>query len=82
MIQVKALQHELEQLPAEEKLQLAHWLLDSVLTKKERPLVTIAETNPLLAVAGMFNGGPGDTAERAEEILKDELNVVEGFQKP
>jgi hypothetical protein len=58
MIQVKALQRELKKLPAEEKLQLAHWLLDSVLADKERP------------VAAMAEGGPGDAAERAEKVMK------------
>ena len=41
-----------------------------------------AETNPLLALAGMFDGGQGDTAERAETILKNELNAITGFAKP
>jgi hypothetical protein len=36
---------------------------------------------PALALAGMFDGGPGDTAERAETILKNELNAVAGFAK-
>lgn len=82
MMQVKELQQELKQLPEEARLQLAHWLIDSVLAEKERPLAAMADENPLLAVAGMFNGGPGDTAERAEEILKTEINAQDGFGQP
>jgi hypothetical protein len=70
MMPVKALQKELKNLPAEEKLQLAHWLLDSILADKERPVAAMAEINPLLEIAGMFEGGPGDTAERAQEAMK------------
>jgi hypothetical protein len=70
MMQIKALQQELKQLPADEKLQLAHWLLDSILADKERPVAAMAGTNPLLEIAGMFEGGPGDTAERAKEEMK------------
>ena len=31
--------------------------------------------NPLLRVAGRFHGGPGDSAECAEEILANEVDI-------
>ncbi len=69
-LELKALEDELAALPAETRLQLARRLIDSVLQE--------AGTGPpdparaLLSWAGRFDGGPGDTAERAEEILAQE----------
>ena len=52
--------------------QLARWLLDSVLNESKR--YAADPGNALLTWAGRYNGGPGDTAERAEDIL--ELDIV------
>jgi hypothetical protein len=32
-----------------------------------------------MALAGRFAGGPGNTAERAEEILEAEVNSISGL---
>jgi hypothetical protein len=70
MLDLKLLEDELSTLTAAERLQLARWLVDSVL----RDTVTPADpARSLLAMAGRFSGGPGDTAERAEEILEAEI---------
>jgi hypothetical protein len=79
MFDLRDLQQELKHLSIEERLRLAHWLLDSVLIEKERSVATMAGANPLLDIAGRFEGGPGDTAEQAEEILKAEINAKNGF---
>jgi hypothetical protein len=79
MLDLKDLQQELKHLSTEERLRLAQWLLDSVLTEKERSVATMAGANPLLDMAGRFEGGPGDTAEQAEEILKAEVRARNGF---
>jgi hypothetical protein len=74
---LQQLEQELLVLPADERLRLARWLLDTLLEAKvnrtERPV------NPLLRVAGRFHGGPGDSAERAEEILSNEVDATYGF---
>jgi len=75
-IDTELLQHDLLDLPVPERLKLAHWLLGTVMPASE---TTENQENPLLAFAGMFAGGPGDTAERAEEILEAEVNAVDGF---
>lgn len=68
MMELESLQQELRSLPKTERLKLAHWLLDSLVEP------TIATTNPLLAWAGLFDGGPGNTAEQAEAILEAEID--------
>ena len=75
-IDTELLQHDLLDLPVPERLKLAHWLLGTVMPVSE---TTESQGNPLLAFAGMFSGGSGDTAERAEEILEAEVNAVDGF---
>lgn len=74
---IQQIEKELIILPTDEKLRLARWLLDTVLESKSQG--DIEDKNPLLRVAGLFSGGPGDTAERAEEILADEVNSVYGL---
>jgi hypothetical protein len=69
-LELKALEVQLTTLSAEERLQLARWLVDSVLRETRKPAATV---RPLISVAGQFNGGPGDTAERAEEILEADI---------
>ncbi len=69
-LELKALEDELTALTTEERLQLARWLVDSVLRETGKPVNKI---RPLVSLAGQFSGGPGDTAERAEEILEAEI---------
>ena len=84
------LQQELKQLSRQERLQLAHWLLDSLVEIDEQENKHTETTNghsqpqpappqPLLRWAGMFAGGPGDTAERDEEILEAEIDAIRGW---
>jgi hypothetical protein len=68
-LELKALEAQLTTLSVEERLQLARWLVDSVLRETRLP----ATIRPLASLAGQFNGGPGNTAERAEEILEAEI---------
>jgi metal-responsive CopG/Arc/MetJ family transcriptional regulator len=35
--------------------------------------------NPLMALVGLFDGGPGDTSERTEEILEEEIDPISGW---
>jgi hypothetical protein len=72
----RLLQQELLDLPGQERLKLAHWLLGTVVETLE--ITAESHNNPLLAFAGMFAGGPGNTAERAEEILETEVNLESG----
>jgi hypothetical protein len=78
-IDLEVLEDELSSLTPEERLQLARWLVDSVLRESKDPPVDPAHA--LLTWAGRFNGGPGDTAERTEEILKAEIGR-NGFGDP
>lgn len=74
---IEQLENELIELAPEDRLRLAHWLLDTLIsrnTTEKQP-----DSNPLLSVAGRFSGGPGDSAERAEEILAEEVNSEYGL---
>jgi hypothetical protein len=74
---IQNLQIELLKLPAQERLHFLHHLIDTpqITNKVEMP------ANPLLPLAGHFVGGPGDTAERAEEILEAEINPASGLSQ-
>lgn len=74
---LQQLEQELIELPATERLRLARWLLDTLLDANDRSVQQ--PENPLLRVAGRFHGGPGDTAERAEEILMHEVDATYGL---
>ncbi len=78
-IDTELLQQDLLDLPRTERLKLAHWLLGTIMTTSK---ATETQGNPLLAFAGMFSGGSGNTAERAEEILEAEVNALHGFGVP
>lgn len=69
-LELETLQDELIALSLEERLRLARWLVDSVLHETYEPVKTV---RPLSSLAGQFSGGPGDTAQRAEEILEAEI---------
>ncbi|MBI1760666.1 MAG: hypothetical protein HYR56_04440 [Acidobacteria bacterium] len=82
-------------LPEQEKLLLAHRLLESVVVKTNGQPTTaeaqsVADTaepsdelSPsakwLLSMAGMYSGGPRDTGERADEICAAEIKRRSGF---
>jgi hypothetical protein len=92
MIAQQELQHLLT-LPDQEKIILAHHLLESLVKKQPVELALspppIPETpentdvHPsvkwLLSMAGMYSGGPGDTGERADEICHTEIKRRSGF---
>jgi hypothetical protein len=82
MIELEALQNELKLLPKEKKLVLAHWLLDSLADTTnsiDHDITAEKGEHPLLRWAGIFSGGPGDTAERDEEILEAEIDKISGW---
>jgi len=89
---VKRLQNELADLSLTEQLQVANWLIEKVLKQVSKTISSNSVSyssdsatkqapvpNPLMALAGRFAGGPGNTAERAEEILEAEVNAVSGL---
>ncbi len=51
-------------------------LVERELRRREQPEPAndSAADNPLLQMAGMFSGGPGDTAERVDEVVAEELD--------
>ncbi len=69
---------ELLRLPAQERLRLARWLIDSMLEDAPQPA---AVSTGLLALAGRYEGGAGDSAERHEEILAAEVDSTTGLSK-
>jgi len=78
--------HALLKLPLEERLRLARWLIDSAIGQMPSTPSgdaaadeQAAAANGLLALAGRYAGGPGDTAERAEEILEAEADSTRGL---
>ncbi len=73
--QLEKRQQDLMALSAQEQLRLARWLLDRAIDNLEASnRGEQSSANGLLALAGRFSGGPGDTAERAEEILEAEVH--------
>ena len=79
---------ELLQLPAQERLRLARWLIDSTLEDKSavnntpdaEPDAPSPAAAWLLSIAGKFSSGkPSNSAERHEEILLAEVDKVRGF---
>lgn len=88
---VKRLQKELADLSLTEQLQIVNWLVEKVLkqvsktvagngvSQADNPQEPAAVVPPLLALAGRFAGGPGNTAEQAEEILEAAINSSNGL---
>lgn len=74
---IEQLENELITLSPDDRLRLAHWLLDTLISQNTTEKQS--DTNPLLRVAGRFSGGPGDSAEKAEEILAAEVNSEHGL---
>lgn len=81
---VQELMIELTTLPIADRLTLARMLIDSAIAE---PLATGPEWqrlhpnghSGLLAMAGRYAGGPGDSAERAEDILEAGVNTISGL---
>lgn len=93
MIGQQELQH-LFTLPMTERLQLAQRLIESTLREaadwpaaengEAHPGVSAqqpsAEKNiPFRSLKGLYSGGPSDTGERADEILRSEIKPLSGF---
>jgi len=76
---------ELLKLPAEERRQLLRLLQESLPEEGEAktPPTNGNQTSPaakwLLSMAGRYSGGPGDTAARADEILRAEIDKDRGL---
>lgn len=84
MIQKEKIE-ELLKLPTEERRRVLRLLQESLPEEDE----TVAPSTPadqtssaakwLLSMAGRYSGGPGDTAARADEILRAEVDKHGGF---
>jgi len=76
---------ELLNLPPEERRHVLRLLQESLLEEGEAvaPSTNGAQTSPaakwLLSMAGRYSGGPGNTATRADEILRDEVDKHRGL---
>jgi hypothetical protein len=76
---------EILNLPAEDRRQLLRLLQESLSGKNEDtdPSATPDQPSPgakwLLAMAGRYSGGPGNTAARADDILRAEVDKHRGF---
>lgn len=74
---------ELLKLPAEERRRVLRLLQESLPQEGEAPSTIGDETSPaakwLLAMAGRYSGGPGNTAARADEILRAEVDKHRGL---
>jgi hypothetical protein len=73
---------ELLSLPVDERRRLLRLLQESLPAEAERPpngdqLSPAAKW--LLSVAGRYSGGPGDSARRADEILRAEIDRQSGL---
>ena len=69
---------ELLKLPVDERRRVLKVLQASLSGEKsETPMVKGGQTSPaakwLLSMAGRYSGGPGNTAARADEILRAEI---------
>lgn len=77
--------HNLLNLPLAERLQIAQKLIESAITEARGQSETPAseETSPaakwLMSMAGRYSGGPGNTAENADEICLAEIDRYSGF---
>jgi hypothetical protein len=81
---VQELMVKLTTMPIVDRLTLARMLIDSAIaepsaTGPEWQRVQPNGQSGLLAMAGRFAGGPGDSAERAEEILEAGVNALSGL---
>jgi len=76
---------EILNLPAEDRRRLLRLLQESLSGKGEDtdPSATGEQPSPaakwLLSMAGRYSGGPGNTAVRADEILREEVDKHRGL---
>lgn len=76
---------ELLKLPAEERRRVLRLLQESLPEEgeAEAPSKIGDQASPaarwLLSMAGRYSGGPGNTAARADEILRTEIDKHDGF---
>jgi hypothetical protein len=75
---------ELLKLPVDERRRVLRLLQESLPEEKGEPLPSNGDqTSPaaewLLSMAGRYSGGPGNTAARADEILRAEIDKHRGF---
>ena len=74
---------ELLKLPAEERRRVLRLLQESLPQEGEAPSTIGDQTSPaakwLLSMAGRYSGGPGNTAARADEILRSEVDKHRGL---
>ena len=77
---------ELLKLPTEERRRVLRLLQESLLKEGEpvAPSTNGDQTSPaakwLLSMAGRYSGGLGNTAARADEILRAEVDMHSGFK--
>jgi hypothetical protein len=81
---VQELMIELTTLPIADRLTLARMLIDSAIAQPAASELKSQRVQPnghsgLLAMAGRYAGGPGDSAERAEVILEAGVNATSGL---
>ena len=76
---------EILNLPAEDRRRLLQLLQESLSGKAEDPSPSATGDQPspaakwLLSMAGRYSGGPGNTAVRADEILRAEIDKHRGL---
>ena len=76
---------ELLNLPVDERRRLLRLLQESLHVESKRPIDTTNgdQASPaakwLLSISGRYSGGPGDTATRADEILRAEIDKQSGL---
>jgi hypothetical protein len=83
MIQKEKIE-ELLKLPAEERRQVLRLLQDSLLSENTAHPTSAPEEQSLAAkwlrsMAGRYSGGPGNTATRADDILRAEIDKHRGL---
>jgi hypothetical protein len=80
---IQKLQQDLLALPVDERLRMARWLIATAIELEPAADGKTADqsstVNGLLALAGRFTGGSGNTSERAEEILESEVDTMSGL---
>lgn len=82
---VQELMVDLTTLPVADRLTLARMLIDSAIAEPAASEMKWQRVQPnnghsgLLAMAGRYAGGPGDSAERAEEILEAGVSAISGL---
>jgi hypothetical protein len=81
---VQELMVELTTLPIADRLTLARMLIDSAISEpaasgRKWQRGQANGQSGLLAIAGRFAGGPGDSAERAEEIMETGASAISGL---